>query len=49
MSFKENILSKSNSYKHYKNKAEELVKENEDLRKEIKALENRSVIIMVGR
>lgn len=38
MSFKEKILTKSNSYKYYKEKNEELLEKNESLRKEVASL-----------
>ena len=38
MSLKERILSRSNSYNHYKNRSEQLLKENEELKKELKEI-----------
>lgn len=38
MSFKDKVLSKSNSYNYYKNQNESLIKENESLKQQIEAL-----------
>ena len=42
MTFKEKILSKSNSYNYYKEKNESLVNEIESLKKELETIKNKN-------